>query len=190
MKNKWSLIWNPFTRIAGWQAFLLGLLIAIISGVIAKFGNLLFDGVIDIHFYDKDLTFSRTFYVLAITLVSLFVIMILGAFILTRNFRIIDIIGTMTLARIPFLLSSIIALFVNQPNTEELLKNPLIILSYPMFLVFGLITIPLMIWFIALMYNAFKVSTGTKGGKLIVVFVGALIVAEIISKVLIMMIWS
>ncbi len=190
MKNNWSLIWNPFSRIAGWQAFLLGLFITILSGVIAKFGNLLFDGVIDMHFYDRDITFSHVFYVLAIDLVSLFVIMILGAFILTRNFRIIDIIGTMTLARTPFLFSSIIALFVNQPNTEELLKRPMIMFSYPMFLVFGLITIPVMVWFIALMYNAFKVSTGTKGGKLIVIFVSALIIAEIISKVLIMMIWS
>lgn len=190
MKNNWNIIWNPFTRIAGWQAFIFGILIVIVSGVIGKYGNLLFDGVIDAHFYDKDLTFTQVFYVLSIDLISLFVTMTIGALILTKKFRIIDILGTMTLARAPLLLLTIFALFVNQPATEEIIRNPLIILSYPMFLVFILITIPIMVWFIALMYNAFKVSTGTKGGKMVAVFVIALFLAEIISKILIMIIWS
>lgn len=190
MKNKWNLIWNPFTRIAGWQAFFLGIAVLFLSAIIGKFANLNFDGAVDAHFYEGQLTLSRVLYVSLIDVLSVFVVMTLGAFILTKNFRIVDILGTMTLARAPFILLAIFSLFVTQPNLKEIMQNPMIILSYKMFLVFGLFTLPIMVWYIALIYNAFKVSTGASGGKMITVFIFALLVAEIISKVLIMMIWS
>ena len=44
--KNWSLLWNPFIRIAGWQAFGMGIVIVIISAVLASFGNLLFNGAI------------------------------------------------------------------------------------------------------------------------------------------------
>ena len=43
------LMENPFTRIAGWQAFGLGLVFLVVSGIIGGFGNVVFDGVIDSH---------------------------------------------------------------------------------------------------------------------------------------------
>lgn len=116
--------------------------------------------------------------------------MTIGAFILTKNFRIVDILGTMTLARTPFFVVGCSFLFVKQPEYGEIIKNPTIILTYPMFLVFALLSIPVLVWVIALMFNAFKVSTGTNGGKMIAVFVFALLIAEIISKLLIMMLCS
>ena len=190
MKNKWNLLWNPFTRIAGGQAFLLGITIVILSAVIGKFGNLLFDGAIDAHYSDESFTFAKGLCVSVIDVISLFGVMTIGAFILTKNFRVVDILGTMTLARTPFLLLAVLSLFVKQPEYGEIIKNPTIILTYPMFLVFALLSIPVLVWVIALMFNAFKVSTGTNGGKMIAVFVFALLIAEIISKLLIMMLCS
>lgn len=192
MKNRnfWQLVRNPFTRVAGWQAFLLGILIVLLSAAFGKYANLLFDGAIDAHYYNKDLTLVHALCVSVVDVVSIFVVMTIGAFILTKKFRVIDILGTMTLARAPFLLLAILALFVHQPEYSQIMTNPMVIFTYPMFLVFTLFSLPVLVWVIALTYNAFKVSTGMSGGKLIATFIGSLIVAEIISKVLIMLICS
>jgi hypothetical protein len=48
-----------------------------------------------------------------------------------------------------------------------------------------LISVPVIVWYIALMYNGLKVSTGVNGSKLIIGFILGLLVAEIISKLLI-----
>lgn len=39
--SNWNLLWNPFTRIAGWQAFWVGIVIVIISTILAHYGGLL-----------------------------------------------------------------------------------------------------------------------------------------------------
>jgi len=51
-------------------------------------------------------------------------------------------------------------------------------------IIFLLICIPFMIWMVALMYNAYTVSCHLKGNKAVVSFIGALVVAEIVSRVL------
>ena len=187
MKNNWKLLWNPFERVAGWQAFGVGLVVVIVSAMVGKYANLLFDGAIDAHLYDETVTFGRSFVLSGISIFWTFIAMTAIAFVISKTFRSIDILGTMTLARAPFLLMTIMALFVEQPNIDEILKKPLTVFSYPMFLVFGILSLPVIIWVIALMFNAFKVSTGAKGGKLIVGFIVGLILAEILSKVTIML---
>ncbi|MGC3977382.1 MAG: hypothetical protein QM751_03595 [Paludibacteraceae bacterium] len=158
-----------------------------LGAIIGKFTNLLFDGAIDAHYSGGQFTFIQAIIVSLVDVTTLFLTMIAGAYVLTKNFRIIDILGTMTFARTPFLLMAVLALFVKQPEYSEIIKQPTVILTYPMFLVFVLLSIPIMVWIIALMYHAFKVSTGTNGAKLTSVFIVALVVAEITSKVLILL---
>lgn len=183
MKSKgWNLIWNPFIRIAGWQAFWVGIVIVVASAVLAGYGNLSFDGAIDAHFGD-DLGVAASLAVTGISLFSVVIVMYMAALIISKSTRFIDILGTMTLARAPFLLLAIISPFVTYPTVDQLLQNPLILLGYPLLLLFMLISFPVIVWFIALMYNGFKVSTGAKGKKLVVGFIVALLAAEVVSKV-------
>lgn len=184
MKNKWNLLWNPFIRIAGWQAFIAGLVIAIITGIIATYGNLFFDGVLDAHF-GENIIIAKSFLLLAIDLASVILVMYVVGLILTKNFRFIDIVGTMTLSRAPLIVLAIFSLFVSHPDTSEILQNPMTVLSYPLFIIFGLISLPIIIWYIALMYNGLKTSVGVKGSKMIVGFIIGILVAEIVSKLLI-----
>ncbi len=177
----WNLVWNPFIRVAGWQAFGIGIAIVVISALLASFGNLLFDGAIDAHFGDN-VGIAQSLAVTGISLFSVVVAMYAAGLIISRNVRFIDILGTMTLARAPFLLLAIVSPFVSFPTVDQLLQNPLIILGYPMLLLFMLISLPAIIWFIALMYNGLKVSTGAKGKKLVISFIVALLAAEAASK--------
>ncbi|VBB46755.1 conserved membrane hypothetical protein [uncultured Paludibacter sp.] len=185
MKNKWNLLWNPFTRIAGWQAFIIGLVVVIATGVIGTYGNLVFNGAIDAHFSDMDISFCKSFLMLGIDLISVVLVMYIVGLTIAKGFRFVDILGTMTLSRAPLLLLAIMALFTHQPALSEVMKNPLIIFSYLSFIVFLILSLPVMVWFIALMYNALKISTGIKGSKLILGFILGIIMSEIISKILI-----
>ncbi len=185
MKNKSSFLWNPFSRLAGWQAFVIGLVFFAITTVVGRYANLAFDGAIDAHGAETAFTMIEAFVMAGISLLSVVVIMYLLAFTLTRKFRFVDILGTMTLARFPFFIMAIIALFTEFPELDEIMSNPLSVLSNVSFIVFSISSIFLAIWVIVLMYNALKVSTGARGGKLTFVFIVGVILAEIISKVLI-----
>ena len=186
MKSKeiFSLMINPFTRIAGWQAFGLGLVIVVLTGIIGTFSNTAFDGVIDMHLTQK-LTFVHSFGFLCIDIVSLVLVMTITGFIISKGFRIIDILGTMTLAKAPYLILAIAGYFTVSPDINEIMKNPLIVFQSVSFVILTLLSIPVTIWGITLLYNALKISCGVKGSKLTIAFIIALLVSEIISKILI-----
>ena len=186
MKNKfrWNLLYNPFTKIAGWQAFAVGILIVLLSGLIGSYAGIAFDGAIDTHI-TENLTIKESFLLLGIDIVSVVVILFIAGLIISKRLRFVDILGTMTLARAPLIFLAILGLIVTPVSAEEIMSNPMAILHNPGLVIFSVISIPIVIWFIALMYNGFRVSTGAKGAKMIVGFIVGLIAAEIVSKILI-----
>jgi hypothetical protein len=186
MKNKdfWRLMVNPFTRIAGWQAFRLGLVFLILCGVIGGFGNVIFDGVIDSHLV-KEETMLQSFGYLGISMMTLVVVMWIAGLIISKGFRFIDILGTMTLSKAPFVLLAIVGSFAKMPDTNEIMKNPMVVLSSTSFLLMMVLSVPVLIWSVTLMYNALKISCGIKGSKLTTAFIIAILGSEPISKLVI-----
>lgn len=183
--NNLSLyLFRPFVKIAGWKAFFIGLIIMAITGFTATYAGISFNGALDFHFLNN-ITFTSSFLTLTIDIICITICMAVIGLFITKNFRFIDILGTMTLAKAPFLIAAIAALFVKAPETKEILQNPLIILSYPAFILMTILSLPVLIWSIALMYNAFTISIGKKGSEVVIGFIIALLLAETISKILI-----
>lgn len=180
----WSLFVNPFTKIAGWQAFGAGFAIFALTICVGFAGKAYFDGIIDMHFVENAVL-NEAVTVGLISLITLIAVMSIACVFLTKNFRFIDILGTITLAKAPYLILSIISLFVKMPPSGQILKDPLSLFTSVSFIIMSLISIPVIIWTISLMYNGLKVSSGIKGLRLNVVFVFAVIISEIISKILI-----
>lgn len=180
-------LFRPFVKIAGWKAFGLGLVFVVLTAVAGKCANVVFDGVLDVHFADN-VSFVHSFLFLGIDIASVVVCMYLAGLMVSRNFRFIDILGTMTLSRAPIMLLAVFALFVKSPDTTEILRNLMIVLNYTSFLILTLVTIPVVVWFVALMYNAFAISVGVKGSKMVAAFIVALIVSVVLSKMLIYLI--
>ena len=182
-KNFWSFIVNPFTRIAGWQAFGAGLTIAVITAVVATMSNTALNGVLDAH-YTFGITYGQSFLMQAVNIVSITMVMWLIALIFSKSFRFVDILGTMTLARAPYLLMAITGFFVEPADLNQLMQN-VSEMRIPIYLIItGIIAIPIMVWSVALMYNGMKVSCNMRGPKLAVSFVIGIILAEILSKFL------
>jgi len=185
MKNKslFGLLMNPFTRIAGWQAFGLGLIFILLMGFIGANSGIAFDGVFDMHMFE--ITVQQSFLYLAIDIVCLVLVMWITGHIVSKNFRFIDILGTMTLAKAPFLILAIMGYFTTAPNMTEIMKDPYVILQSTSFLIMIILSLPVMIWSIVLMFNALKISCDLKGSTLTVAFIVGLFVSEIIAKILI-----
>ncbi len=174
--KKW--LFNPFVYIAGWQALGLGLLLMLVTLVIASFSGTHFDGAIDIHFGARYPFWLCVFEQLNAWLSSV-VIFFAAGFILSKSkIRIIDVAGTLALARFPMLFAALIG-FIPTLHQLPSAKNMAIIA------IGGLVVALFSIWMIALMYKAFTISCNLKGGKAIWGFIVAIILAEILSKIII-----
>jgi hypothetical protein len=169
--EKW--LFAPFTYIAGWKALIIGFLFFIITSLIGYYTNIHFDGPINLH---CGLTLPFYFYLLENTIAWLSMVIVFYVFglMLSKSaFRLIDIAGTIALARAPIALTSLgILPWFKFLNTTSMLFIPFSFLY----------TLPV-IWIIILYYHAYGISCNLKGIKLIISFIAGIFLAEIISKI-------
>lgn len=186
MKNRnfWSFITNPFIRIAGWQAFGVGLIFTAVTAVIGTLSNTAMDGVLDTH-YTLGLTYGQSFIMMGINIVSITLVMSLAALFVSKSFRIADILGTMTLARAPYLIMALTGFFVNPEDLASLMEKISVMEIPYSLIILSIVAIPVMAWSVTLMYNGMKVSCNIKGAKLAITFTLGIIIAEVLSKFLI-----
>jgi len=167
-------LFNPFIYIAGLKALLIGFMFMTVTLVISYYSKTHFDGAIDAH-----IGLKAPISLYALEQVIAWGSVVLTCFIVARvisksTIRFIDIAGTMALSRAPMLLVAIIGFMPVLHNTKPGQLGSAV-------LVIGLIMIIPVIWMITLMFNAFKTSANIKGTRVIVGFITALLVAEILS---------
>lgn len=187
-------IYNPFYKIAGVQALGIGLTAIIIISILAHFNGMTFPSIISAQIGNKALSIPRLLvqnlghWIIFSTIIYLF-----GVFASKSHIRAIDIFGTIAVSRIPFILFSILGFLpineINQKITAAVKNNPadpnllsdLPLSEISILIVFALITLAIAVWVIALMYNAFRISTNIKGEKSAILFIVALILSLIVS---------
>jgi len=173
---------NPFTRIAGWQAFGLGLVFVIFMGIIGSYSNVSFNGALDVHFV-QHMTLISSFSLLAIDIISLVLVMWIAGLILSKGFRFIDILGTMTLAKAPLIIIAFAGYFNHSIDQNKIPEHPLEMFQSISFIVLIILSIFITIWNVTLIYNAFRISCDVKGSKSTVAFIIGLLVAEVVSQI-------
>lgn len=174
--KKW--LFNPFVYVAGWQALGFGLLLMLITAAIAFFSQTHFDGAIDLHVGAVTPTWFYVFEPLNAWLCMVLVFFCIGYFLSKSKIRFIDISGTLALARAPMLIAALIGfmpVFHHQPSEKDL----------PAIAVLGIVLLLFSVWMIALFYHAFTISCNLKDSKASWGFVAALILTEILSKIII-----
>jgi len=170
MKAKWLI--NPFERIAGWQALVIGIIVMVLIAVIGKLNHVFFVGVLNVNPFTK-MGFSTAFIMQVVDFLVLFFTMWLAGICFSKTkLRVVDVAGTMALARVPMLLFLIICFLPIIPASPYDISR---------LIIFTLISIPFFIWMIALIYNAYTVSCHLKGSRAVLSFIGALLVGEIVS---------
>ncbi len=182
--KKW--LFNPFIYVAGMRSLLIGFAAMAIAILIAIFSKTHFDGVIDMHVgapLPIQIAFIEPLVDWACLVLALYV---LGRIASESSIRFIEVAGTLALARWTFLFAAFLG-FLPVPQFD--IKNAdlhylMAFTTNPAVIVLMLLTIPIMVWTIILMFNAFAVSTNLKGGKAATAFIAGLILAEVISKVI------
>ena len=198
MKNKWKWVYNPFEFVAGWKAFGIGVVILCITTIVGYFGSMVFYGVSAkvVPFITWSRAFSLQFLGLAVTVI----VMYLVALIFAKHVRFQDILGTVTLSKYPFLLMALLNLLIGKKmvefgkemkgmNVSELMNIKFSFTDLIPLLIFSFFAIILLVWLITLLFNAFRVSTNLKGIKCAVLFISIILVSEIITSVLVHIIY-
>jgi len=206
------MVYNPFEKFAGWKAFGIGLIILLIATIIGYFGNTVFFGI-SVKTV-PEVTWNKAFLLQGLGLAVIVLVMWLIALLSAKHVRFQDILGTVTLAKYPLIFASVLFWVFGKPFIELSMKmieslNDLSISLNPKdsiqesmnifsgftisdYLILGflsIVSLSLIVWTIALLYNAFRVSTNLKGAKCVVLFITILIISEIITNVIISIIY-
>jgi len=186
------ILLKPFEKYSERKLLIVGGISIILGALLTSTLNCKFIGVLKMTFID-DSSIGQSILDNIIILSCLSLFLFLAAKYIYKNTRLIDIIVTALVGFIP--LYTLPIFNINDTikiATENILKyaSPELANQLPLenlipIVLFGLFTILIIIWFIALSYNGFKTASNAKGTKAMVVFGIALILADTVSRVLI-----
>lgn len=174
------LLFNPFRKIAGAKALIIGLAFAAATLIIASFSYAAFDGVLDFHKirFENWWVYAVLYFVSWIA--TVFIFGLSGLLFSKTKFRWIDILGTSLLAKAPLLITAIASFFIPELQVNDLKNIEALYVNFGA--IFAIILVILCtIWMVALLFKAFAISLNIKGNKLIWSFIPALIASEILS---------
>ena len=188
LKLQSSLWLNPFQKIAGFKALIMGMMILLAMsgmGVIAKVyfvGSISIINASAVAKQTMDISFLLLAYQNIVSWLILSAMFILAAMILQKKkIRIIDFLGTVSLARFPALLITILIGIVRMINPSildvDMSKGISLHASFSQTLL-GVLMMVLIVWQIFTYFYAFKESSGLIGKKLVLGFIASIIAAE------------
>lgn len=188
-----TLLFRPFEKYSEKQLFLTGSLFTILGAGAAYSFGLRLDGVLDAHL-SKDVSLVKALVDNIISIACLFCVLFISAKMVNLKTRAIDILNASMVARIPMYLLTLFNInqiisgpteIFSQYKPEEIMAH-ISFSSLWIIVAFGLVSILFVVWYIALLYNGYKVASNGKGLKSIVLFIVSIVLAEILSKVLIL----
>ncbi len=179
--KKW--LFNPFIYVAGSRALITGLVLMVITAIIAFVSHTHFDGVIDVHTSRNPAPLAVSFMEQIVNLACVIILFYAAGLLFSKSsVRLVDIAGTLSLARWPMIFVAIIGFGLIAPASDSL--KVVMESITPLHILLSIVSLLLSIWMIALMYNAFTVSANIKGGKALIVFIACLLIAEISAHII------
>lgn len=190
-----TILFNPFKKYQENTLLIVGLLATLLGSFLGYLFFARFDGAIDLHF-TPDINLWQPFIDNSINTITVFFTLFVIAKYQNNKTRTIDILNAVLISRIPYYLLPLFNInnFISgateqmvaiagesiQINLSAIPVNAVIIIT-----IFGLFSLLFLIWSITLLFNGYKIAAHAKGGKSILLFALALLVAEIITKVVV-----
>ena len=181
-------LFNPFVRIGGEQALAIGASGIVVSGLVAAAGGVHFDGLLDFHpGYRVSLWVPVVEGLVNWSVISVLLALV-ALLVAPRTVRLVDVVGTQALARVPLLLAALVCVPapVRDGNAEmaAALADGRIVTLTTATLVAGLLASACVIWMVWLMWKAFAVSCNQRGVRAVAIFAAAVIAGEAATKFL------
>lgn len=181
----WKYIFNPFLKFSEKKLLIVGLLGFVILVLLSFIFKIPFTslGKLGINF---NLKLNQAFIYVSFSYISAIIYFILIAKIFNKNTRLIDIVNTITISQIPFI---VILLILNIPTLRQ--KNSLMlssdldnqVLAVALLSTLSLIMSACSIYSLILLFNGFKTSTNIKSWQKIVLLFIFYFIFIIISQV-------
>ncbi|GEN76116.1 YIP1 family protein [Chryseobacterium hagamense] len=187
----WKLLFNPFGIYSEKQLLVSGILITLAGSFVGSLFNVTFDGVLDVHQYETD--FLTGLKENGINIACIFLVLFILGKLINRKTRAVDILNTSMVSRFPQYISALItALPVLKKVEDEIISHQgdlqhLNFQSLDLMLLFiiSILLLALTAYYITLLVNGFRTSVNAKKWPHFAGFAVALIIAEILSKLLI-----
>lgn len=187
----WKLLFNPFGIYSEKQLLVSGILITAAGSLLGALLNVTFDGVLDVHQYETD--FLTSLKENGINVACIFIVLFVLGKLINRKTRAIDILNTSMVSRFPQYISAVITalpllkriedeIINHQDDLQHLNFKPL---DLALLFVISMLLLTITAYYIVLLVNGFKTAVNAKKWQHFVGFAAALIIAEIISKLLI-----
>lgn len=194
-KNKIiGYLFQPYLYVDGWKAIGWGLGFQLLATLLAFLLSGRFDGFLDYHFGDK-LRFSQ---VASDQLINLAVLLLVFGGCITlmsrgRN-RLTDVIGLLLLARAPVVLLPLLNLgdYFRQLS-PRLLTDELALSQLPTpaesiaLLLFSLFSLAILVWWLVMLFQVFRLLIHKTGMGYTLLFILLVVLAEYLSKSLLLM---
>lgn len=183
-----TILFKPFERYNSNLLIAVGSAALIVSVLLAYWFQVRYDGVLDAHFVRNPTLQEVALDVVLNTISLLFFLFIAGKIINVKT-RIVDVLSAILISRIPMALIP----FANagqmlstdaDPNDLEALTEFAMNNLIPL-VIGAIVIILLVVWSVALLYNGYKTACNGKGSKSVILFILALLLSEIGSKILI-----
>jgi len=185
-----KILFQPFENYSETKLISIGLLGTLLGSLFAFIFHARFDGVLDLHFVDN-LNYYSPFIDNFINISFLTIFLYIAAIFTNKKTRVIDILATSIIARLPYYLLSFgninnYLLETTQQLVNVTLKNDTTlsigVLEISCIVIFALFSIVLLVYYLYLLFRGFKVATNAKGVQPIVLFIIAILLAEVFSK--------
>lgn len=191
IENSWFI--NPFQKIAGFKALLLGLVVLVIMSLVGTYAGVYFDGILGYmmpyHLKAMKPNFLLLVYQNIVAWLVLSLVFLSMAILLKqKRIRVIDFFGTVLLARVPILISLLFNLFLKYYNPDLFKADDLskgIELHLTLANTFSwLVFMGTLAWVLMTYLFAFKESSGTEGKKLWIGYITSIVLGNILALIL------
>ena len=172
--KKW--LFNPFVYLAGVRSLLIGLVIMLATAILGFLSKTHFDGTLHISFGHYQPLYVYIIEQLVAWGITVLIFYLLGIALSRSSIRFVDVAGTQALARWPMLFIAMLGFgyAVHPIETPADIDAGLIWR--------GLLSLPFIVWVVALMYNAFSISCNLKGAKAVISFIAGLLFSAVLSQ--------
>lgn len=182
--KKWI---NPFEKHSEKRLITLGIVFFVIGSLMAFFFNSRFDNFLHLT-TEESVQLYQPFIDNIIILTCLFIIFFLAGKIIYSKTRVVDILAVILIGNAPFYLMSLTNINdLTSKSTDAILMamqgTPEDISGFYLFYltIVGIISLAILIWIIALLYNGFKIVANAKGSGAIALFILALLITTTLT---------
>lgn len=186
----WRILYNPLEVLGIRRGFTWAIVIVIVLTAVAWWAGVHLDGALDLHLAPTTPSTALIIVESLIAWLSLGILFFMASRIFGGNSGLAGHLAAAGLGRFPYILAAILgsrqvlgqAMTQGMTVGEETVTVSPDALMSPGLIIGSLLLMAFIIWAVAIMYTGFRHASRIQGGKKIAAFIVGLVLAEIVSK--------